>query len=118
MFKRILAALGLAAALAASTPPAHAQLLQIIPQLVQQPQQQAQLSCLGDLAARTIQAAQNLLNVTRAAQAAGLGTPLVGTVRLCTLNGLFVWEFNELGNDGRTQRRVLNAFTGAPVPGG
>jgi hypothetical protein len=118
MFKRILAALGLAAALAASTPPAHAQLLQIIPQLVQQPQQQAQLSCLGDILARTIQAAQQLLNVTQAARAAGLGTPLAGTVRLCTLNGLFVWEFNELGNDGRTQRRVLNAFTGAPVPGG
>jgi hypothetical protein len=115
MFKRLLAALSLGAALAVSTPPASAQILPFGVQLIQQ--QTAQLACLGDLAAIAAQAAQQLLNVTQASRRAGLGTPLSGTVRLCLLNGLFVWEFNELGNDGRTQRRVLNALTGALVPG-
>ena len=77
----------------------------------------AQLSCFGDAEAVRIQREQGLQNVTQAARAAGLGTALAGTVRLCVFNGLYVWEFNELGTDGRVQRRVVNASTGALVPG-
>ena len=77
----------------------------------------AQLSCFGDADASRIQREAGLQNVTQAARAAGLGTPLAGTVRLCAINGVYVWEFNELGNDGRVQRRVVNASTGTLVPG-
>jgi hypothetical protein len=100
MLRRTLAILGLGMALLGPASPVS-----------------AQLSCFGDAEATRIQREQGLQNVTQAARASGLGTPLAGTVRLCAVNGAYVWEFNELGTDGRVQRRVVNASTGALVPG-
>lgn len=77
----------------------------------------AQLACFSDVEAVRVQREQGLTNVTLAARASGLGTPLAGTVRLCALGRQFVWEFTELGANGQTTRRVVDAVTGALVPG-
>ncbi len=117
MIKKALLSLAVVAAMSAGSLPASAQLLQLIPQLLQT-QQQVQLSCLPNAVVRAIQAAQNLKNVTQAAQLGGLtGRILTDGLQLCLVNGVYAWVFSEVGADGTTRRRVINANTGAAIPG-
>ena len=111
MLRKTLSIAAIAGVLAASTPPASAQLLQF-------GQQEAQMSCLPNLMVRALQAAQSLLNVTQAAQQAGItGRILTDGLQLCQIGGVYAWVFNEIGADGATRRRVINARTGQPIPG-
>jgi hypothetical protein len=117
MFKNALLSLAVFGPLMAASAPASAQLqLQLGPLQVQLGVEQAQLSCLDQNAAQAALRAGNLLNVTAAAQRNGITGQIVSP-SFCTLNGVYVWVFSEVGRDGVVRRYVVNATTGAVVPG-